>query len=1296
MNKIWEQSDGSLILPNWDIISFSERNKIINSSLDTPIRQKELEIKDIIANNNSAILIGETWSWKTTEFPQIIHELYPNDIIITNIPLVAATIWTATYVSKILYCKTANPYYILGNGWVWYRTWKWVSEKNRTQIGFHTYWLDYLNVSLGNFERFLNSSDKNVHIILDEIHEKSEDFLFYLPRILELRKKFPDRVKVYWASATISDNYLDKLLDNKKWLWQNTPVIRVDWRTFPIDDIIEYWAKQIDKAVELYNQWKSILIFEPWKSEIKKVINELHKRLWDNVIIQEIHSQVSKEQLNLVLTLEWVQKIFVATNAARTGITLDINSVVDSGLQKMQYYNEYWIPILLKEGISYDAYMQNRGRAWRKEKWIAIYTWEEKIEDMPEESLSSIEIKVDEKKILTEILNWVKVEELYDRLLFEPNKKMLYLSIKRMKQVGLLTEDNKITTVWFEVLKFPISVFNWRILVEAMELWIVDKLIPYVSILEERWFINKNFDIKKFKQSFFNKDFSDLEIQEKLFSLFFEKNLENHILWYLYWLWIESSKIDAFRYSNDLLIDILDDDDFWKLGLNKKNILSIKNRIDKIKLTLSKYNPKINENLWLDNKQLRELISKSILAGNLFNLYEARNTELFEAFYDDTWNKIIFEKSETSYVKIIPGSIYVWEPYIIGWEKEDKSIFSLITRINEWDIYYFETKKYKEYQRTKKEKISDFSVDDYGDTFVVPKYLQDIDKKKKYIAINWLPYFLLVKNNFFAKYRDDYKDKFWFFDEDRFIKLLWRITIKFYNKLSLDKEENIKKFIWDDEILKAFLSSNDKEIVDFREWKKAEKKIFKLEILKEENLYLKYIKKVREYNKILEEAQSYVNRSKVNIEKISNEILDNLITFFEENSSDYSQIIIFLKNKKNKNIKNLFITYEKLNKKFKKLLKDISWLNDFISLLDKIKSRELSTLKWLDFFNLKKEELLLKDPIIKKLDINTDILILKKDYKKIQKLFSKLNLNISEEYLFENLMKILSSSKKNYQKGSLELEKIKASIFSKITELRKEKNLLLKESTSNLQEKNKKIKEINKNIWDLYLFYKLFKEYISNLKNLRNKIETVEFKDLLLFSSLKFKKTVLVKSKKKKSKKVYHSSNIYNKKFLYETVVSSIFLWEDFNLTQKEFEIKLRKKLSKILWDRMNEEKIDLFVEVLKVYVNTNVKNNSWQKLNWYITFFKNLLKEYEEEKIQLLNEIQSEQFKNVNNIIIWLKGLLNLIFDEDKVELNSNKIYSFAKKFSSYTVNNFDEKLKELLLNFWLFHKNTFIWNRW
>jgi hypothetical protein len=239
--KVWEQVDGSLVYPSWDIMFPGQREIIISNSLNTPVRWSESDIKNIIKEASCSILIWETWSWKTTELAQMIHEVYPEDLIITNIPLVAATIWTGSYVSDIMFAKTWNPYYTLWQWGVWYRTGKWVSEEKRAQITFNTYWLDYLNLSLWNFEKFLNSSSKNIHVVLDEIHEKWEDFIFYLSKILELSNKYPWRVKLYWASATLSDNYLNLLVNKFKWITKDVPITKVDWRTFPINTLENNW-----------------------------------------------------------------------------------------------------------------------------------------------------------------------------------------------------------------------------------------------------------------------------------------------------------------------------------------------------------------------------------------------------------------------------------------------------------------------------------------------------------------------------------------------------------------------------------------------------------------------------------------------------------------------------------------------------------------------------------------------------------------------------------------------------------------------------------------------------------------------------------------------------------------------------------------------------------------------------------------------------------------------------------------------------------------------------------------------
>ncbi|MDQ7023651.1 MAG: hypothetical protein Q9M97_09240 [Candidatus Gracilibacteria bacterium] len=122
-------------------------------------------------------------------------------------------------------------------------------------------------------------------------------------------------------------------------------------------------------------------------------------------------------------------------------------------------------------------------------------------------------------------------------------------------------------------------------------------------------------------------------------------------------------------------------------------------------------------------------------------------------------NDLEFEKSDTSFLDLGHGDLYIGSPFIIGGsgEKDDKPILSFITSIEAGDIEYFNSRKYQEYIIKKETKTGNKNkqilVDLDGDTSVIPKEIVKIEDKQKYLALNWLPYFLVEKNNFYKIYR---------------------------------------------------------------------------------------------------------------------------------------------------------------------------------------------------------------------------------------------------------------------------------------------------------------------------------------------------------------------------------------------------------------------------------------------------------------------------------------------------------------------------------------------------------------
>lgn len=1287
----WEQSDWSLIYPSWDILLPEDRKIIVANSLGVPVRGSEDEIKNIIKNASASILIWETWSWKTTELAQMIHEVYPEDLVITNIPLVAATIWTGSYVSDIMYAKTWNPYYVLWNWGVWYRTWKWVSEENRAQLTFNTYGLDYLNLCLWNFEKFLNSSNKNVHIILDEIHEKWEDFVFYLTKILELSKKHPWRVKLYWASATVSNNYLDKLVDKFQTISKDIPITRVEGRTFPINTVEDNGWDTVEKICSYYKDWKSILAFQPWKGEINKTIEAVQEKLWKDVEIFPFHSEVSSDELKRNLESSEKQKIFVATNAARTWITLDINAVTDSWIQKNQYYDEHWNPVLVSEAITLDAYHQNKWRAWRKEEWEAAYLGFKPLSELEEEAPSSVEVKVDEKKILMELLDNKNIltneSNGVHNYLFNPNKKMLNFSYDWMKTCWLITSNEKITELWYEALKLPLSVFNARIILEWVNNNVADELVTMVSIIENKWFIKRNFNTDKFKNDLFDTSYTDLDLYKKLFEILSSTNEEvsDDVLNVFVNMWIDRWLITYFKSLEwwEKLYQVL-----WlnleEIGLKFKTIERIDETIEKIQKFLN--NNKTYKNSvehTFDWDELKDVISKCLLSWNLHRVYTATSNNTLQDFYWQQW-ELSFEQSETSYIKLNPGNTYMWQPFIIGWvwDKEDLALLSFLTNIDENLLETFKNIQYEEYvPRKEYVKTEKFSVDDLWDTFeTVSQMVSKVDKQK-HLSINWVPYFLINKNPVVKKFIKEYD---WDFDHDTFIWLLQTITVKQHTSINPDnKEESVAKLVSDTSILEQFIKSSNPNIKKFLNWEKVEK-VIKQTVNPKKSEFLQLVESQTEYNKTIDEIIRYLKKNELNVESLQEEALEEFINQLEDNSESYSKLIIFIKklhkNKSNNEqklkIKNEFIDFVKQWDEILKIKKRNSWIESFNKNIESLINWQNISFKELQFWLINDKNLLFSSPLVKNNKLWWDIDSLSKYYSWITKYLKKITLSQkNHKKIIVWLQKLLFTDNRAYKSGTLSINKAISSLRMLVKTNSDDINRLIKWKTrSSIKESNEQInrniKVLNIRNSNILILIKKISEFKSFSTDLRDKVNRINF------DTIKYNST--------------HTNNIYTKKFLYNVIIDSVFDW-DFVALEDLDNVKLRKKLN--LYLRGSDIDIDdliiTIINVIKISSEKNKptikksKNNALNSLKDYFSWLKLIAKKYDWEEKSEIWTILGNDFITVNKLIKDLNNILLEFYNKETVEHNNNKIFLFARKIHNFTINNFDWFLKKFILDF-------------
>jgi HrpA-like RNA helicase len=290
---------------------------------------------------------------------------------------------------------------------------------------------------------------KYSYIILDEIHNRSievDTTLFYLKNLLDRNYENPECPFIILTSGTFEPevfmNYFgcpkDAFLDV---VGSSHPIID-NFTTFDVSDYISYAVDLIEK-IHLENlpditnnkEYRDIMLFLQGGSQIKKVIDEIHK-LNANVFIkgleysishmkeqqkkytggkaskqqetyylcpimlmseniqkgekdyQDLYSDISsvlvdiyefddegKRTDKVIDTVHASRKVIISTNSAETGITIPgLKYCIDSGMVNESQFNpNFGCNILMNKNVTQASSRQRRGRVGRKEPGV-FYT----------------------------------------------------------------------------------------------------------------------------------------------------------------------------------------------------------------------------------------------------------------------------------------------------------------------------------------------------------------------------------------------------------------------------------------------------------------------------------------------------------------------------------------------------------------------------------------------------------------------------------------------------------------------------------------------------------------------------------------------------------------------------------------------------------------------------------------------------------------------------------------------------------------------------------------------------------
>lgn len=431
-----------------------------------PIYPYKYDILDMIEGNDVTIITSEPGSGKSTQVCQYLHEIGYR-VYITE-PRRIATVSLADIVSRE---SSANIAYHTGFE---------STETGDSDIIFCT---DGLQLVRELFRiRIQDKDDTKRILIIDEIHEwnlNQETLLAWIMSQYKIGNKF---TKVVLMSATIEAT---SLLQYCKKFSENSAVISIPGKMYPVTETILSVNKKIDIIYNKILEGRNILVFEPGVREIEEVINAIKLKCATastKVECLPLYGDLDLKEQQKAFEKYSVPKVVVATNIAQTSITIpDIDCVCDSGLEKKKFY-EMGVEGLHLIDISKADIIQRKGRAGRV-KPGEYFLFEDPFrdnfrEDYPVEEINRAPL---DQVVLRLLAIGLDAENL--EFYHSPESGRIKDAKTVLETLGAM-ENGNITEMGRRMSKLPVSTRSARLLIEADKLGCISDAIILVAIIE--------------------------------------------------------------------------------------------------------------------------------------------------------------------------------------------------------------------------------------------------------------------------------------------------------------------------------------------------------------------------------------------------------------------------------------------------------------------------------------------------------------------------------------------------------------------------------------------------------------------------------------------------------------------------------------------------------------------------------------------------------------------------------------------------------------------------------------------
>lgn len=468
-----------------------------------PVYKSKQLILDSLEKNNVIIVESPTGSGKTTQIPIILHEAGYDERGIIGItqPRRIATLNVSSYISRQIEGQG------LSEAFCAYKMRFYDTTDPTTRIKILT---DGMLLQELKTDSLLS---KYSVIMVDEAHERSLNIDFILGLLKDILKQRND-LKVIISSATINTKTFSKFFGGAPIITINARVYDVDIKYYPPESsdnpgaskgdfkakngrgrasgrrgsslpgrgynpVAEAVCNIINRIVREFSETgfkegQDTLVFLPGEADIKETYAMIYESCnWERLQIYPLYSRLNKEEQERVFedTEKGKIKVVLATNIAETSLTINgIKAVIDSGLAKINYYNQYnFTSSLVTRPISRSSAMQRAGRAGRTSPGVCYRLYTQKDFESREMYTEEEILRTDLSEVVLRMVDLgIKNFEKFS-FITKPGREALASGEKTLRLLDAITPERELTPTGSLMVAFPLLPRHSKCIVHAIQ-----------------------------------------------------------------------------------------------------------------------------------------------------------------------------------------------------------------------------------------------------------------------------------------------------------------------------------------------------------------------------------------------------------------------------------------------------------------------------------------------------------------------------------------------------------------------------------------------------------------------------------------------------------------------------------------------------------------------------------------------------------------------------------------------------------------------------------------------------------